>query len=467
MGKSTNISSSLRPLLQDADITAFQESALIAFPTSTISFSYLTILVLSWAGIPPEQMLQAVEMIVAILSTAWGEPMFVHIKAKDPAQAMKFMNVCIYLLPEAFWQYISVMSFEENRTVIVPPLTESKMTKKTLSTLLDTIFENFTMKGTMGILGVLPDIHPSSSSHVTMMIDLDANTSKDFDQLLSYMAKVYGFTLSQLLQIYASQIQSYEKLQEGYKKICYKGWGSRKKINVIDKTFHGKIESLIEDIVGQDTAQRLLRNITRFNHAFVDMRDLRIFYDSQANTETPLVTTSEMDYVFFSSTIKSTLKIWEEYALGLSANEISIIKVVENHMWCAIYLLNNDNDFREKKIPLSAQEKADDIDCVIAKGPDLWSYYLLDDNKIEKELEGLGCHMNFDERQKCYKNLEAKGIIKKLRRTSEFYALARFDLLKDAKFHNKKFEESLMLTAGEQKEIPLQLPDNGKKISTQ
>jgi hypothetical protein len=411
------------------------------FGDPILNFLHLSILAISLMGVPKGQIIQMLQMILTILSAPWKEPMLVHIKAKDHAHILKYLNLCTTLLPEEFWHELDKMMTMRGKTIIV-----TSWAKKNLAA-LEEIFEAF-MKGEVGLLGILPDTHPVFSSYATMEIDLDADTSGDFNQLLSYMEEASGFPITQFLNQCAGK--SVDKVFiENYKKIC-NNLKSEKNINVNDDSFLKSINTLTGAILEQNTIRALLRNVTRFNHAHVNTRDLAITYDSQNDIEVPLLVATDVDYAIFSPMIKSTLLAWERKKLGFTEEEILIIKIVEPRMKWIITIGLDDDEIKK----LSAKDKADKV--AFAANLDYMSsvveYSWPDDSRMEDDLKALGCHMNYNERQKCYKSLEDRGILikKKSRSKATRYGLLRFDLLKDAKFYNnRKFEETLMLGDGE------------------
>jgi hypothetical protein len=403
-------------------------------------------------GVPKGQIIQTLTMILAILSTKWNEPMFVQIKAEDPAHIVHWINLCSMLLPAEFCHEPAQLFKMLGKTVLVTSW------KKNLS-LLDEIYENV-VKGEMGFLGVLPATHPSSSSHATITEDLGIDSSEEFDILDSYVKKTNLVSIKEFLNQYVPRVKSCLKYQTTYREICSRNWGFNKIIGVRDSAFSEKINSLMGDPMSNITMHGLLRNVTRLNQAdvdikaFADIKDLAVKYNFV--NEENLIVATELDYAIFSFMAKCTLKTWETTKLGFREKEIWIIEIIESYMKG---ILHDDPFAFESEIKnLSARKKADKI-FYLMEDNRLQNYLLQDDTAIENALDKVGHHMNYEERTVCYKSLIQKGILKevKLPCVAPRYVLARFDLLKDAKFHNGNYEKTLMLGAGDQEISSLQL----------
>jgi hypothetical protein len=430
-------------------------------------FLYFSVVVICLIGVPQRQIMQALEMMITILATAaWKEPMFVRIQAKDPSEILLFINLFTGLLPWDCWYKLGngIPLEARNKTIVTASLT---MTSKEIAVLND-VFDNF-MDGIVGFLGILPDTHPASTSYATITIDLNVDTSKEFDRLCSYIEGTCGFPLKKLLDQHIPTAES-KKILETYKRIC-NSIKLHETINVNDEPFLTKVETLMEDFQAQNTMRTLLRNVARFNNASVDIKNLTVIYHSANATEVPSLTATDEDYAIFYSMIKKTLKVWEENTLEFTEAEILIIKILEPS---ALRVIEDQQRYDwGRQIPPSTRRKADIMASATNEDNFVFYYrFLEDESQIAAKLNKLGYKINLDERQKCYKKLKNRGIlgIKQYKYRSAVtglrYFLLRFDLLKDTKFHDVAFDETLMLGAGEQiASLPLQASDSEKQNS--
>jgi hypothetical protein len=404
-------------------------------PGLKLHFLHLSVLMIGRMGVPQKQALQALEMIITIFASTWGEPMFVKIQAKDISHTPLFVNLCTKFFPSDFYHESYNDPMIRNRTIVIG---SSNATKKKLAE-LEEIFVAF-MDGKIGFLGALPETHSAFYSRAIMTIDLDADTSDKFRLLSSSIEKAMtsGISLLQVFEEYVPQFRrqySCEKFIELYKKICQKNWMSEKAVDVNDEPFLKEIQSLTEGFQEQTTARKFLCNVVRFNNIL--------------NPEAPsAVTASKMDYAIFFSMMGHTFKAWERVTLGLSEEEILIIRILEHWMVSVIEWMDWDLPENEV-ITHSAQEKSDFIFEIIQSDACQALYCLPDDSTIEEALKKLDCRMSLDARQKCYKSLKDKGIIEIKKfpyvRPATCYILLRFELLKEGKFQTEtgKFKEVL------------------------